>query len=246
MNSERKMHSILILIILLMLSPSTVNAQNDGGESFTYGDVQLTVPSAATQESMYLSPSRSNRGRTPGAVHGNTETDNEAASSEYFRNRLSGVVVSNSWDHNNWFYRASEIYTGIIPNIQDSLPHLSPYQSEIVRNDRPNSVVWIGFQPFGGFTRVFVQFARTPNFEIEELEDAHLLELSFPNSRLALSNLRRFLDTSYFQRSVEHIDAEQVSPNRSKLIIRREFIAPYQVSTDGDYLYIDFQDSGQF
>ena len=249
MKSERQIHRTLVYILLLILLPSTVQAQTDGGETFTYGDVQLNIPASAAQESMYLSPTRGSSGRTPGTAQGNVDAEGSAtgaASDEYFRNRLSGVVVSNSWNQNNWFYRASEIYTGIIPNIQDSLPHLAPYQSQNARNDRTNSVVWIGFQPFGGFTRVFVQFADSPNFDIEELENGHLLEFRFPNSRLALSNLRRFLDTSYFQRSVEFIDAEQVSSRESKLIIWRDAITPYQVSTEGDYLFIDFQDTGHF
>lgn len=249
MNPERKIHSILGYILLLILLPSTALAQTDGGETLTYGDVQLNIPASAAQGSMYLSPSRGNSARTAGAGQGNADADGNTTgttSDEYFRNRLSGVVVSNSWNQNNWFYRASEIYTGIIPNIQDSLPHLAPYQSQNARNNRPNSVIWIGFQPFGGFTRVFVQFADSPNFEIEELENGHLLELSFPNSRLALSNLRRFLDTSYFQRSVEFIDAEQVTSRQTKLIIWRDSITPYQVSTEGDYLFIDFQDTGHY
>jgi len=76
--------------------------------------------------------------------------------------RVSSVSVSNNRDRFLWFYPAHQIYTGIIPAIRDSLPHITPGQTRGAQAQRPNEVTWIGFQPLNDRTRVFVQTPAPP------------------------------------------------------------------------------------
>ncbi|MBN1945413.1 MAG: hypothetical protein JW797_07020, partial [Bradymonadales bacterium] len=156
------------------------------------------------------------------------------------------VTQSHSRDRFSWFYDAIALYTGIIPNLRDSLPHIARHQQAGQVSDRPNQVTWIGFQPLPGTTRVFVQCSRAPQYQILQEQEGHSIEILLEHTNLSLSNFARFMDTSYFGRSVGMIDAEQLRGQCVRVVIWRDELAPFTVTEDGSYLYVDFQDVGRY
>ncbi len=232
----------LLISSALMLLPFSVQAQEG-----TY-----VLPTTTTPSGMFVNPLTNDRSdtlggsttRTPTTSDNDSESTTVSGSEAYASAVVAGVEFSQSVDRFKWFYNASELYTGIIPNIRDTLPHLRPHQT-VGNARRPrNQITWIGFQPFDGYTRVFVQLAAAPAYTISELEEGHLVELIFENTTISLTNFQRFIDASYFGRSIDIIDAQPLPSRRSRMIIWRDQLAPYEVIVDGDYLYIDFHDVG--
>lgn len=189
-------------------------------------------------------PRRRANQETSGESDADSEASEESEGEDYFSEYIGSVELSHSRERFNWFYSASELYMGVIPNIRDTLPHIARFQAVNERRPR-NRITWIGFQPFDSFTRVFVQMADSPNYTIEESEGGQLVEVFFENTTISLSNFQRFMDTSFFGRSVDVIDAQPLSGHRARLIIWRDSVTPYTVTVDGDYLYIDFNDVGR-
>jgi hypothetical protein len=181
-----------------------------------------------------------------GRERGRTRLDEEGREVPVFQSsRISGVEhADTSGDRFHWFYVAEEVYNGIIPRIRDTLPHLSRYRERGAVTTQRNEITWIGFQPFGEFTRVFIQLARFPSYRVEEHEEGAVLAIVFDNTRISLSNFTRFIDTSHFGRSVQRIDAERLDGGRTRVLIWRDEQVTYTVSPEGDYLFIDFQDTG--
>lgn len=237
----------LLISSALMLLPFSVQAQEG-----TY-----VLPTTTTPQGMFvnplnnersdtlLGPTRTNTGPTaPAATTGDTADATGTGESPYSSAVVAGVQFSQSGDRFKWFYNASDLYTGVIPNIRDTLPHLRPHQT-VGNARRPrNRITWIGFQPFDAYTRIFVQLAASPAYTISESEEGHLVEIIFENTSISLTNFQRFIDASYFGRSIDIIDAHPLPSRRSRMIIWRDQLAPYEVIVDGDYLYIDFHDVG--
>jgi hypothetical protein len=214
-----------------------------------YGGFQVPLPSGNRDSPEILTPGQS-RQQPAQAQSSRSDTGSEdgvprSGSDGYTSTRVSEVTVSTSQERYSWFYAASEIYAGIIPSIRDSLPHIAIHQRWGAQSRRANSVTWIGFQPLDGYTRVFVQLARNPEYTVSEREDGYLIEIVFDNTRLSLSNFQRFMDTSFFGRSVSMIDAAPLSGGRSRLVISLSELSSYTVTTNDDYLFIDFQDTGR-
>jgi len=70
--------------------------------------------------------------------------------------------------------------------------------------------------------------------------------VSMDETRLSLSNFARFMDTSFFGRAVNTLDAEQVQGGGTRIVIALARQVPYSVTASEDYLYIDFQDVGDW
>lgn len=232
----------------------------EGGWLDIGGGVRVPVPRErrtqpdiiAPGDEETASPSQGNDNEGGGieTVHGRqagrTTVNAEGEEVPVFQSsRVSGVEQSiTSRDRFNWFYAAQDVYYGIIPHIRDTLPHIARFQERGAETSEPNEITWIGFQAFPEYTRVFIQLARFPSYTAEELENGSVLTLIFDNTRIPLTNFSRFVDTSYFDRSVDMIDAETLPNGRARVLIWRDELAPYAISLDGNYVYIDFQDTG--
>lgn len=247
----------LVFGVLLVLPETALCQEEEGGATFDYGGVQIPLPADTGEGPRQLTPGPSvqrPRGDSltsvSGRESGRVTVDEDGNEVDVYQStRVSGVSHSRPGDRFNWFYDAVEIYRGIIPHLRDSLPHIERYQRAGTDVSQPNRVTWIGFQPFETYTRVFLQLARTPSYRVEETatEDGQLIEVFLDNTRLPLSNFQRFIDASYFERSVDIIDAEPLEGGRVRVVIfRHQTEAPYEVEVEGNYLYIDFQDVGRY
>ena len=248
MRSSRYFAAVIFLG-LVSFSMSVSAQQN----YLDYGGVQVPLPATNPTHPRTITPTGGSTFVTPGGQWlQNQEIDVRAVQESdpvyvgFVSTIVSEVTHSHARDRFRWFYNASQLYTGIIPNIRDTLPHIRPHQRTSVNARRPrNRITWVGFLPYGGYTRVFVQCASSPVYTIQESEEGHLIEVVFENTSISLSNFQRFLDASYFGRSVDIIDTEPLPGRRSRMIIWRDQITPYEVIVDGAYLYIDFHDMGR-
>ncbi|MFU8807329.1 MAG: AMIN domain-containing protein, partial [Bradymonadaceae bacterium] len=132
-----------------------------------------------------------------------------------------------------------ELYRGIIPGQRDLLPHLEQAKAQGQSSSRPNQLTWIGFLPEENRTRVFFQGARAPQHEMQRSNDGQSLTITFRNARLPKSNFSRFIDTSFFERSVTRIETKA---QRGDVIVTISLKSGAQptVNREGDYLFFDF------
>jgi hypothetical protein len=97
-------------------------------------------------------------------------------------------------------------YSGVAPG-QDAPPGHRP------RRGKYPLVSWVGFQPLdGGSSRVFIQLDRDVTHH-ESLKNG-VLVVTLEKARYANTNARRFLDTRFFETSVERITTQPVRRGR--------------------------------
>jgi len=144
----------------------------------------------------------------------------------------------------SFIVNAEDIYRGVIPGVQDSLPHISRYQRNAATGAQ-NALTWVGFQPFDDFTRVFVQVGRTPQYSVHESPDGLTITVHLRQTRISLRNFARSVDARFFGRSVDSIRAHRVD-NGVDIVIQLGRNASYTITssgTRGEYLFIDFADT---
>lgn len=243
-----------LLAAVLLTTPTWAWAQDDDGGTETgtmnYGGVVIPTGTNNPTGPVFLSPTEVLTLHTPGSIEtvygresGRTETDEEGNPFQVYQStRISGIVFSHPWERFEWFYQPEELYTGVTPDVVDTLPHIQPHQTWGSDQANRNRVTWIGFQPFDAYTRVFVQLAREPSYTIVDHEDEMAIEIVFEETSLSLTNFGRGLDTSYFDSAVEFIDAESLSNRRTRVVIWLEENIPYTVTNEGTYLFVDFSD----
>jgi hypothetical protein len=132
------------------------------------------------------------------------------------------------------------IYTGITPGYQDSLPHIRRAQ----QSAGPNTLAWIGFQPFESHTRVFLQTSRAAGHTVQLSPDGRTLLVRLPATRITLSNFVRDIDATFFHRPVQHIRARRVG-DAVEVRIELARAVRYETTSEGTsptYLYLDFFD----
>ncbi len=134
----------------------------------------------------------------------------------------------------------TELYRGIIPGKRDDIPHLERAKKDGERTDRPNPLTWVGFQPEETRTRIFFQSPRTMQYRLQESREGDNLIVIFDNASISTRNFSRFIDTSYFDRSIQRIEAAETRDGNVRVTLTmRDDVRP-SVSTDGQYLYVDF------
>lgn len=133
-----------------------------------------------------------------------------------------------------------EIYFGVIPGHQNSLPHIARSQARGQRAGRPNTLTWIGFQPFDDVTRVFIQTGRPAQYQVWESPDGLTVVIRLRDTRIEFSNFRRNVDASFFGRAVNWIDAARVGDSVTEVTIALTRAAGYAIESEGEYIYVDF------
>lgn len=139
----------------------------------------------------------------------------------------------------------ASIYRGITPHENDTLPHISRYQARA--SSGSNQLTWIGFQPFDEYTRVFLQTGRGSTPQLLPSPDGMTLTLRFSSTSISLSNFRRDVDASYFDRAVTHIRAVR-NGSGTDVVIELGRSVRYELVRDDanpNYVYVDFYDNEQ-
>ncbi len=135
--------------------------------------------------------------------------------------------------------QAEDIYRGIIPGVHDSLPHIARYQARAQAGSATNMLTWIGFQPFEGSTRVFIQTGTSARYAVNASPDGMTLTVRLQNTHISLYNFRRELDSSWFGRAVSSIQAYR-NGDFVDVVIALSEASDYTSSQSGDYIFIDF------
>ncbi len=145
---------------------------------------------------------------------------------------------------------AELIYRGIIPNTQNSLPHIAAAQRRGATANRANTLTWIGYQPFSDFSRIFLQTGRAAQYAVRPSPDGRTITIRLHNTQISLRNFYREVVAAGFGRSVNSIDARRGPDGSTEVIIemaedtRFEFEQGTSVE-DGvtyHYLYMNFDD----
>ncbi|MBA2663013.1 MAG: AMIN domain-containing protein [Bradymonadaceae bacterium] len=133
-----------------------------------------------------------------------------------------------------------ELYRGVIPGKRDRPAHLERAHIAGQKTADPNQLTWIGFVPEEKRTRVFLQAARTPQYQIGRSDDGLKITVTLENTRLPQKNFSRFIDTSFFKRGVTRIETAQQRGGSVQVTIQLDARQEPTVTRDGDYIYLDF------
>jgi hypothetical protein len=134
---------------------------------------------------------------------------------------------------------ADKIYRGVIPGARDQVDHLEQEASG-ASGSSLNRLTWIGFQPKDDKSRIFLQFARSPEYSVSRRDDGKTIAVKLDRTQVAAGNFRRQIDTRFFERAIRRIDTEVTGSETVELLIRLEEQKSPSIETDGNYLYVDF------
>lgn len=134
---------------------------------------------------------------------------------------------------------ADKIYRGVIPGARDQVDHLEQEASE-TSSSKLNRLTWIGFQPKDDKSRIFLQFAQSPEYSVSRRDDGKTIAVKLDRTQVAAGNFRRQIDTRFFERSIRGIDTDATGNDTVELLIRLEESKSPSVETDGNYLNVDF------
>jgi hypothetical protein len=135
------------------------------------------------------------------------------------------------------------LYQGIIPGTRDIVEHLKDAVRENNQKQGPNLLTWIGFQADDSRSRVFIQTARQPSYQVERRKDGRRVVVSLQDTEITTENFRREIDASYFDRNVRYVEARSVDDTTVEVRIDLRAGESPEVSTDKGYLYLDFDAS---
>ncbi len=184
----------------------------------------------------------SSEGRESASGEESNEGDSESAGS--YRIRLHGEDDSEDDEQNDDNTSAeapvdkppSELYGGVIPGARDEVEHLKDDESS--ESSKPNRLTWLGFKPERDRTRIFLQTSRTPEYDVTEEDDGTIV-VALEDTNIAARNFSRTIDASYFNRNVRTIRARPRGERVRIEIDMQESESP-SISTEGQYLYLDF------
>ena len=134
------------------------------------------------------------------------------------------------------------IYTGIIPGIRDTLPHILKHQKRGKKPRKSNQLTWIGYQALSTGSRIFIQTSVPAEYAVESSNNGKTITVELLNTRIPLSNSKRVIDTSFFPLGVDSVKATSVKGRVAKVTINLHRRTPFHVTTENEYLYIDVED----
>jgi hypothetical protein len=135
------------------------------------------------------------------------------------------------------------LYQGIIPGTRDIVEHLKDAIRENDQKQGPNLLTWIGFQADDNRSRVFIQTARQPSYQVERRKDGRRVVVILQDTEITTENFRREIDASYFDRNVRYLEAKSVDDTTVEVRIDLRNGESPKISTDEGYLYLDFDAS---
>lgn len=130
-----------------------------------------------------------------------------------------------------------QMYRGVIPGKRDEVEHLNKEDDDGVTG--PNRLTWLGFQPDDARTRIFIQTSREADYEQSVNTEKKTMTLTLYNTELSDKNFSRFVDTSFFDRNVQMIEAKDGGDSVVISIEMSEVERP-AIQQAANYLYLDF------
>ena len=127
----------------------------------------------------------------------------------------------------------SEIYQGIIPGSREQVDHLAEGGEE-------NTVMWVGFRANEKNTNVFIQTSSEARYVVGS-DGMGGVTVTFRDTGVSSSNFQRFIDTSFFGRSVRMIETEKSGGDVVVRIARNGSEEP-TVRKDGNFVHLTFAD----
>jgi hypothetical protein len=256
--SRRRLGTSLALLALLVWGVSgTADAQevrrfgNDGSSSSGGGSGGGPSQGGTYypgQPQPQTSQTSSQGGNTTGEPSGDSSSDDEGSGSYRIRLHGAGNQDDEASDSNQEGLSSAEIvertpekvYGGIIPGKRDTVDHLEASEGD--ETSSANRLTWLGFRPERARTRIFLQTARSPEYEMSRQKKGRLVVVTLPETRIASSNFSRVVDARYFERNVQTVRARPDGGDVRIEIALQESESP-SVSTEGRYLYLDFGDT---
>ncbi len=169
----------------------------------------------------------------------------EASAVQFQGSTVSNVYTADLSDPGRAFYGLDlpqhQLYTGIIPGVRDTLPHIYPHQMAGLKG-RTNRLTWLGFQKREDRTRIFLQTFSVPAFRLEMSDKPNEIIVVLVDTKPACYNFLRTMDTRWFPRSIRDIRARRFGRD-THIFINTKMGVEYSVSIDGNYLNVDFDDT---
>jgi CYTH domain-containing protein len=140
-------------------------------------------------------------------------------------------------DEEGKIYRDRQ-YRGVVPGIKN-IPDIELKKAKPSKD----TIMWIGFQPFKLFSRVFVQLYGKPAFLIKK-DGEKKIAVEFPETDINLTNDAREIITSEFSTSVEKITVKiKKVKKESKAVVTIFLKKPsgYLYKQDGEYIFVDIE-----
>lgn len=160
--------------------------------------------------------------------------------------RSVSSVNSMSDPDNDWYglnMAQTALYTGIVPGMRDGLPHINRFRRAAVRSRRTNRLTWIGYQRLADKTRVFIQTGKPAAYNVVRGSKPGELLIVLENTAGSTRNFRRTMDARWFPRSVSSIRSYGSKRRSTTVKINLKLDTPFQVTADGNYIYVDFSDA---
>ena len=224
MKSCRKYSVLLAVVAVVVMSSADAEAQRirtfgDAGDGATSGAaVSTQTPTTSAAAGATGESAEAPMGSYQIRIHGQNARQNGAE-----RERIASMD-------------ATELYRGVIPGKRDEVDHISASRN----GERYNPLTWVGFQAEPDRTRVFFQAPQALQYRVGEDRETGDLLVTFSNARITERNFSRFIDASFFNRSVQRIEAREVRRGTVEVRITRRDGATPNVTVDGQYLYLDF------
>ncbi len=138
-----------------------------------------------------------------------------------------------------------KLYRGVIPNVRNTTTQFDGARRRASKS-KFDRLTWLGFQSLEDKTRVFIQTTRTPSYRVERGETEGELVVVLQDTLPSFTNFARPIDTRFFPRSVAYIWSRRGKKGRSKEVrvsiqLRRK--VEFQVTSAGNYVYVDLQDA---
>lgn len=138
-----------------------------------------------------------------------------------------------------------KMYGGIIPGVRDVVDHLQDAQESGQSRSGSNKLTWVGFNAEKERTRVFVQTARSADYDVERNRDDKTIVVRLDNTEISAKNFDRDIDASYFDRGIRGIDAERATGGDVTVEVRLDEYQDPDVEAEGNYIYLDFPYSSE-
>lgn len=184
-------------------------------------------------------------GGTSISTGGSSAGGAEAAATPFQGSLVSNIYTADLSDPDRAFYGLDlpqhRLYTGIIPGVRDTLPHIYPHQVRGLRG-RGNQLTWVGFQKLEDRSRIFLQTFSVPAFRIEMSKKPNEIIVVLVDTKPACYNFLRTMDARWFPRSIRDIRARRFGRD-THIFISTKVGVEYSVSIEGNYLNVDFDDT---